>query len=91
LKQNGKDPPRVVIDEFVGMWISLIALPKGWLPLITGFGLFRLFDITKVLESGNAKASGRMGLLWPMISWPVFITNLLLQINFQVNSGTLIF
>ena len=33
----------IVWDEFVGLWIALIALPAGWPWLLAGFLLFRLF------------------------------------------------
>ncbi len=37
----------IVWDEFVGLWIALIAVPSGWVWLVLGFVLFRLFDIWK--------------------------------------------
>lgn len=44
----GEDPSRVVVDELVGTWISLLAVPAGsvWYGL-AAFALFRLFDIAK--------------------------------------------
>lgn len=46
----GEDPSRVVVDEMVGCWITLLAAPAGhlWYGL-AAFGLFRLFDIWKPL------------------------------------------
>jgi phosphatidylglycerophosphatase A len=41
------DPSIVVIDEIVGMWISLAGVGTGPLPFITAFVLFRLFDVLK--------------------------------------------
>lgn len=41
------DHPAIVWDEFVGLWITLIAVPLGWLPMLLGFALFRLFDVLK--------------------------------------------
>lgn len=41
------DPPGIVWDEMVGYLITMFAAPKGWLWVILGFGLFRLFDIWK--------------------------------------------
>lgn len=41
------DHPAIVWDEFVGMWITLIAVPTGWFPIALGFAFFRLFDILK--------------------------------------------
>jgi phosphatidylglycerophosphatase A len=43
----GEDPSVVVIDEVVGMWISLFLLPKTIAALVLAFLLFRLFDILK--------------------------------------------
>jgi phosphatidylglycerophosphatase A len=43
----GHDPSRIVIDEMVGMWISLMWIGPGWRPLLISFCLFRYFDIAK--------------------------------------------
>lgn len=48
-KNMVSDPSEVVIDEWVGMWISLLFIPHTYLYFIAGFLLFRLFDITKLL------------------------------------------
>lgn len=42
-----EDPPIVVVDEMVGMWISLIFVPPLWWKYLLAFGLFRFFDIMK--------------------------------------------
>lgn len=46
----GSDPHKVVIDEMVGVWVPLLAVPASdiWLALAS-FVLFRLFDILKPL------------------------------------------
>jgi phosphatidylglycerophosphatase A len=41
------DPGQVVIDEVMGMLITLFLNPVGWLGAIAGFFLFRLFDVIK--------------------------------------------
>lgn len=41
------DHPGIVWDELVGFWITMIAVPAGWLWILAGFVLFRLFDILK--------------------------------------------
>jgi len=43
----GKDPAQCTIDEIVGTWIALIALPKSIGIIITSFLLWRLLDIIK--------------------------------------------
>lgn len=47
----GEDPSRVVVDEMVGVWISLLAVPADghWGYVAGAFVLFRLFDIVKPL------------------------------------------
>lgn len=42
-----KDPQFVVIDEVAGQLITLIAVPLTWQSILTGFILFRAFDIIK--------------------------------------------
>ncbi len=46
-KKFGNDPSIVVIDEIVGMWISLFMLPKNILVGTMAFLLFRVYDIIK--------------------------------------------
>jgi phosphatidylglycerophosphatase A len=41
------DPGQVVIDEVMGMLITLFANPVGWVGAVTGFLLFRVFDVIK--------------------------------------------
>ena len=47
----GEDPSRVVIDEVVGQWITLLAIPGAfsWWHVMVAFILFRFFDIVKPL------------------------------------------
>ena len=46
-RQYGEDPSEVVIDEVVGMWISLLFVPKVWYLALIAFFVFRIFDIIK--------------------------------------------
>ena len=41
------DPSAVVIDELLGMLVTLFLVPVGWTGAIAGFLLFRLLDIVK--------------------------------------------
>ncbi len=61
----GKDPGCIVIDEFVGMWITLLFLPINWMTLLIGFALFRFFDILKPLFIGtiDKKVKGGLGVM----------------------------
>ena len=59
------DHPGIVWDEFVGLWVALIAAPAGWWWIVVGFLLFRLFDIWKPWPIGWAdqKVSGGLGIM----------------------------
>ncbi len=53
-KHFGKiDPKEVVVDEVVGIMITLFALPFTWINIIAGFILFRFFDIVKPFPIGK--------------------------------------
>ena len=42
-----EDSPKIVVDEFLGMWLSLMCLELNVWKVINGFILFRFFDIYK--------------------------------------------
>jgi len=44
---GGIDPGPVVIDEVLGMLITLAFIPAGWSAALVGFVLFRVFDVIK--------------------------------------------
>jgi phosphatidylglycerophosphatase A len=46
-KHETADPSIVVIDEIVGIWITLLFLPKTLPVMIIGFFAFRAYDILK--------------------------------------------
>ena len=49
-KYWGKDPNKVVVDEMVGTWVALLAVPKGYNEYwwaVSAFILFRILDIFK--------------------------------------------
>jgi phosphatidylglycerophosphatase A len=41
------DHPGIVWDEFAGLLVTMIALPREWGWIVAGFLLFRFFDILK--------------------------------------------
>lgn len=43
------DDQRIVIDEVVGVWLTLAFVPISWLTIVLSFILFRVFDIWKPL------------------------------------------
>ena len=46
-KLGGHDHPAIVWDEFLGFWLTMLFAPSGWMWIVIGFVLFRLFDIWK--------------------------------------------
>ena len=56
----------IVWDEFVGFWITMIAVPVTWQWILAGFVLFRLFDIVKPwpVKVADAKMKGGFGIMF---------------------------
>ncbi len=48
-KEWEHDASQIVIDEVVGVWITLLFVPFNWIYFLIGFVLFRFFDIAKPL------------------------------------------
>ncbi|MBZ0199756.1 MAG: phosphatidylglycerophosphatase A [Ignavibacteriaceae bacterium] len=60
----GKDPSECTIDEVVGMWISLLFLPKILWISLTAFFLWRLLDIIKPYPARQfEKFAGGLGIM----------------------------
>ncbi len=59
------DHPGIVWDEFAGFLIAMAAAPEGWLGIVAGFALFRLFDIWKPWPIGwvDRKVHGGPGIM----------------------------
>ncbi len=60
-----KDPPTIVWDEFVGIWVTLLLLPPGWYWFAIAFLLFRLFDIVKPwpINLAESRLDGGLGIM----------------------------
>jgi phosphatidylglycerophosphatase A len=77
---GGKDPGKIVIDEFAGMLISLYLLPASPGYIISAFLLFRFFDIVKPFPIRKLEnLPGSKGIMLDDITAGVY-TNLILQI-----------
>jgi len=48
-----KDPGPVVIDEVLGMLMTLAFMPLSWAGIAAGFVLFRIFDVIKPFPAGR--------------------------------------
>ncbi|MDP2911592.1 MAG: phosphatidylglycerophosphatase A [Candidatus Omnitrophota bacterium] len=80
-----KDPGEIIIDEFAGMLISLYRLPPTMGYVVTGFLLFRFFDIVKPKPiSSLEKLKGSMGIMSDDIVAGVY-ANIILQIVYILN------
>lgn len=79
-KEYGHDPPRVVIDEIVGIWVSLVFVPKRLFLIAIAFLVFRILDIFKPFPANyfDRKTGG----LWIMLDDFVcgVFTNIALQV-----------
>ena len=51
--EYGKDPAQCTVDELVGMWISLVALPKTFFIIAITFILWIILDIIKPPPARN--------------------------------------
>ncbi len=52
---EAKDPSVVIIDEIVGCWVALLAIPPRRAPLLCALALFRVFDIWKPFPVDRAE------------------------------------
>ncbi len=59
------DHPGIVWDEVVGYLITMIFAPVGWLWIVIGFILFRIFDIWKPwpIRMIDQRVSGGFGIM----------------------------
>ncbi|HRI47020.1 MAG TPA: phosphatidylglycerophosphatase A [Ignavibacteriaceae bacterium] len=63
-KEYGKDPAQCTVDEVVGMWISLILVPKTFTALLIAFLVWRFFDIVKPPPARQLeKLKGGLGIM----------------------------
>ena len=61
---GGIDPGPVVIDEVLGMLITLAFIPAGWSAMLAGFLLFRVLDVIKPFPADRLeKFHGGFGIM----------------------------
>ena len=60
------DHSGIVWDEFVGFWITMIAVPVTWQWIVAGFVLFRVFDIVKPwpVKVADKRMTGGFGIMF---------------------------
>lgn len=77
----GKDSKMVVIDEVLGMAVSMLFLPVTLTTLLAGFILFRFFDIAKPLFIRRTEAlPGGWGVMTDDLVAGIY-TNIVLQLG----------
>ncbi len=59
------DHSGIVWDEFCGFWLTMVTIPVTWQWLLTGFVLFRFFDIIKPwpINWVDKSVSGGLGIM----------------------------
>ena len=83
-----KDPGAVVIDEFAGQFLALLALPHTWPVLAAGFVLFRLFDMVKPPPARRLEAlPGATGIMADDLVAGLY-ANLALQLAVRLAPGS---
>lgn len=55
---SAPDPSIVVIDEIVGMWITMLAIYPSIISLVIGFVAFRIFDVLKPYPARQTEQFG---------------------------------
>lgn len=79
-KVYGHDPSRVVIDEIVALWISLVFLPKRFILAMMAFLIFRMLDIFKPFPANYFdKRNGGVFVMLDDVVCGVY-TNIILQL-----------
>ncbi|HJF92019.1 MAG TPA: phosphatidylglycerophosphatase A [Mediterranea massiliensis] len=83
----GEDPSRVVVDEMVGVWITLLAAPAGHIGYgLAAFVLFRLFDIFKPLGIRRMESlPGGIGVMMDDILSGIYGFILLIAVRWLAN------
>ncbi len=83
------DPGQVVLDEVIGMLITLALLPSSWTLAIAGFFVFRILDIIKPPPARQCeRLPGGLGVMMDDVVSAVY-ANLLLRLALLVAPGWL--
>jgi phosphatidylglycerophosphatase A len=82
-----KDPGCIVIDEIVGVCVTLVCIPMSLWSALAGFLLFRLFDIAKPppIRHLERRLTGGWGVVLDDVAAGI-IAHVLLRIGLALNS-----
>ena len=84
-KSYGHDPSEVTIDEVVGMWISVLLLPKRIVIAVIAFLIFRILDIVKPYPARRFDSlQGGAGIMLDDVVSAIY-TNLFMQLIVALN------
>lgn len=86
-KLGGHDDPAIVWDEFLGYWVTMLFAPAGWIWIVVGFVLFRLFDIWKPwpISVIDHKVKGGFGIMLDDLVAGVYALVVLQLIYYYIN------
>ena len=77
---GGTDPGPGVIDEVVGMLVTLWLLPPTWAVAVLGFLIFRVFDVIKPWPAGRLESlHGGLGMMADDVMAAIY-ANLMLRV-----------
>ena len=83
---NKKDARQIVIDDFYGMWVSLLFLPYSFKLSLAGFILFRIMDGLKPYPIYKVeRLKGGLGVMGDDLLAGIFV-NITLQALLRLNS-----
>jgi phosphatidylglycerophosphatase A len=81
-----KDPGVIVIDEAVGLWVTLFGVPLSFLNVFLGFLLFRIFDIMKPYPTKKIESlKGGFGIVLDDVLAGIYANLILRLIIFVIN------
>jgi phosphatidylglycerophosphatase A len=84
---GGIDPGPIVLDEVVGMLITLALVPVGLTGALAGFFLFRVFDVIKPFPAARfEKLHGGLGVMADDAMAAIY-ANIVLRIAIAVSGG----
>ncbi len=87
-RELGKDASPIVVDEFAGMLISVLFLPKTLTVYAVAFVLFRILDILKPFPAARAESlPGGLGIVTDDVVAGIY-TNALVRIMLLVAGGS---
>lgn len=85
IKFQSHDSKEIVIDELVGMLVTMTWLPLDWQSFVFGFALFRFFDVLKPfpIRYVDRRVPGGIGVVADDLLAGLF-SNILLQLYFSL-------